>query len=84
VHPSTMEILDQLGLLGRFLARPHHRLDRAELDWNGRVLSIGDLSHLNSPAPFIAMMPQWDFLDFLREEARALPAFRLHMEAEVS
>ena len=82
VHPSTMEILSELGLLERFLQRPHNRIDRAEIDFNGRLLTIGDLSHLNMPAPFIAMMPQWEFLDFLRDEARALPGFRLRMESE--
>jgi len=81
VHPSTMEILSELGLLERFLQRPHNRIDRAEIDFNGRLLTIGDLSHLNMPAPFIAMMPQWEFLDFLRDEARALPGFRLRMES---
>jgi 2-polyprenyl-6-methoxyphenol hydroxylase-like FAD-dependent oxidoreductase len=84
VHPSTMEILDQLGMLGRFLKRPHHRIDRAEIVYNGRKLDIGDLSHLDTPAPFIAMMPQWDFLDFLRDEAEGFPAFSLRMNAPVS
>lgn len=84
VHPSTMEILDQLGMLGRFLQRPHDRLDVAELRIAGREWTIGDLSHLATPAPFIAMMPQWDFLDFLRDEAAAFPAFRLRMNTEVS
>ncbi len=84
VHPSTMQILDELGLLGAFLQRPHHRIDRAEFDWNGRKLVIGDLSHLNMPAPFIAMMPQWEFLDFLREQAALLPTFELRMAAPVS
>jgi 2-polyprenyl-6-methoxyphenol hydroxylase-like FAD-dependent oxidoreductase len=83
VHPSTMEILDQLGMLGRFLARPHNRLDKAELRLAGRTWAIGDLSHLHTPAPFIAMMPQWDFLDFLRDEAKAFPGFQLEMEAPV-
>jgi 2-polyprenyl-6-methoxyphenol hydroxylase-like FAD-dependent oxidoreductase len=83
VHPSTMEILDQLGMLERFLKRPHNRVDEAQLRLAGRDWTIGDLSHLNTPAPFIAMMPQWDFLDFLREEARAFPGFHLEMEAPV-
>jgi len=83
VHPSTMEILDQLGMLGRFLKRPHSELDSAELRIAGRQWTIGDLSHLDTPAPFIAMMPQWDFLDFLREEARAFSGFHLQMEAPV-
>jgi 2-polyprenyl-6-methoxyphenol hydroxylase-like FAD-dependent oxidoreductase len=84
VHPSTMEILDQLGMLQRFLKRPHSELDTAELRLAGRQWTIGDLSHLKTPAPFIAMMPQWDFLDFLREEAKVFPGFHLRMEAPVS
>ncbi len=84
VHPSTMEILSELGMLERFLARPHHRLSGAQIDFNGRLLTIGDLSHLRMPAPFIAMMPQWDFLDFLRDEAEAFPGFNLRMEAEAA
>ncbi len=83
VHPSTMEILDQLGLLERFLQRPHNRLDRAELRIAGRDWRIGDLSHLHTPAPFIAMMPQWDFLDFLRDEAAVYRGFQLEMGVEV-
>ena len=83
VHPSTMEILDQLGMLGRFLARPHNRLSRAELRIAGRLWAIGDLSHLDTPAPFIAMMPQWEFLDFLRDEAEIYPGFQLEINAEV-
>ena len=83
VHPSTMEILSELGLLERFLQRPHTRIERAEVSWNGRPMKIGDLTHLKMPAPFIAMMPQWDFLDFLRDEAAAFPAFHLRMEAPV-
>ena len=84
VHPSTMEILAELGLFERFLKRPHNRIDAAEVDFNGRVLKIGDLSHLNMPAPVNAMMPQWDFLDFLRDEAAAFPDFALRMEAPVA
>jgi len=83
VHPATMEILSELGMLERFLERPHHKLDRAEVSWNGRLMQIADLSHLKMPAPFIAMMPQWEFLDFLRDEAAAFPSFRLRMEAPV-
>ena len=84
VHPSTMEILDQLGMLERFLQRPHDRVTQARIRIAGRDYTIGDLSHLNTPAPFIAMMPQWEFLDFLRDEAGAFPGFALEMEAEVT
>jgi len=83
VHPSTMEILDQLGLLKRFLARPHDELDTARIRVAGIEYTIGDLSHLDTPAPFIAMMPQWEFLDFLRDEAAIYPGFSLSMEKPV-
>jgi len=82
VHPSTMEVLHQLGLLEEFLRRPHDRIDKAEIRIAGRDYEIGDLSHLDTPAPFIAMMPQWDFLDFLRDAAMQLPGFALEMEAK--
>ena len=81
VHPSTMEVLHELGMLGRFLQRPHDRLDRAEVRVAGRDYAVGDLSHLPVAAPFIAMMPQWEFLDFLRGEAAAFPGFALRMES---
>ena len=84
VHPSTMEILDQLGMLQRFLKRPHNQVDGAQLRIAGREWTIGDLTHLHTPAPFIAMMPQWDFLDFLREEAKAFQGFHVKMEAAVA
>ena len=80
VHPSTMEILDQLGMLDRFLARPHDRIDSARIRIADREYLLGDLSHLDTPAPFIAMMPQWEFLDFLRDEAARYPTFSLVME----
>jgi 2-polyprenyl-6-methoxyphenol hydroxylase-like FAD-dependent oxidoreductase len=79
VHPSTMEILHQLGIFERFLERPHSRLDQGQIRIAGRDWTIGDLSRLRTPAPFVAMMPQWDFLDFLRDEASVYPGFRLDM-----
>ncbi len=83
VHPSTMEILDQLGLLDRFLERPHDKVTSARIRIDGREWTIGDLRGLDTPAPFIAMMPQWDFLDFLRDEAEKLPSFHLAMSDPV-
>ncbi len=84
VHPSTMEILDQLGMLERFLERPHSKITEARLTIAGQSVTVGDLSHLNTPAPFIAMMPQWEFLDFLKTEAAAFPSFRLEMQSDVA
>lgn len=79
VHPATMDVLDQLGLLDRFLARPHQRLSRAELRIGGRDMVVGDLSLVRSKTPFVAMMPQWEFLDFLRGEAEETGCFSLQL-----
>ncbi|WP_166037725.1 FAD-dependent oxidoreductase [Sphingosinicella sp. YJ22] len=84
VHPSTMEILSELGLLESFLERPHNRLYEARGTIAGKEFRLGDLSHLRTPAPFIAMMPQWDFLDFLRDEAERYPTFALEMKAPIA
>jgi 2-polyprenyl-6-methoxyphenol hydroxylase-like FAD-dependent oxidoreductase len=84
VHPSTMEILGQLGMLERFLQRPHDKVQGAQIRIAGRDYTIGDLSHLKTAAPFIAMMPQWEFLDFLRDEAAIYSGFALEMEAEAT
>lgn len=84
VHPATMEILDQLGWLDEFLRLPHNRVDSAEFTWEDRTYSLADFSHLRTPAPFIAMMPQWDLLDFLRDKARAFSGFHLAMCEEVT
>jgi len=84
VHPSTMEILDQLGMLKRFLKRPHSEIRRADLRLAGKEWRIAEFSRLRTVAPFIAMMPQWDFLDFLRDEAKRYAGFRLSMSTPVA
>ena len=84
VHPATMEILAQLGWLEEFLRLPHNRLDGAEFTWEGRTYAFADFTHLHTPAPFVAMMPQWDFLDFLRDKAALYPGFHLEMCGEVT
>ncbi len=83
VHPSTMAVLDDLGLLEPFLERPHQRLSRAELRIADREMVVGDLSKTKSRTPFVAMMPQWDFLDFLRGAAERTGNFALRMDAPV-
>ena len=80
VHPSTMDVLADLGLLEPFLRRPHQRLSKAELRIGGREMTVGDLSRVKSRTPFVAMMPQWEFLDFLRTEASRLSNFSLQMD----
>jgi 2-polyprenyl-6-methoxyphenol hydroxylase-like FAD-dependent oxidoreductase len=79
VHPSTLSVLSQLGLAERLLRRPHQELHSISADIGGESFRIADFSRLRTPYPFIAFMPQWDFLDFLAREASALPNFRLMM-----
>jgi len=83
VHPSTLEIMAELGLLEEFLRRPHQQLRQLSGRIAGEVLHLADFSHLPAPARFIALMPQWEFLDFLAEQARRYPSFELRMQAEV-
>jgi len=82
VHPSTLQVLDELGLLDRFLKRPHQELRRVKVQIGDAVFQVADFGRLKTRCPFLAFMPQWDFLDFLAEEGRALPHFRLLMSTE--
>ena len=82
IHPSTLEVMGELGLLDAFLKLPHHRIDRFIAQFGERRLAIADLTHLPVRCPYIAMMPQWDFLDFLADHGRALPGFTLLMRGE--
>lgn len=80
VHPSTLRILDELGLLDRFLKRPHSRLARIGGWFGNHQVRLGDFSGLPERYAFIAMMPQWEFLDFLAEAAHAYPHFSLRRQ----
>jgi len=82
VHPSTLTVMHELGLLDEFLKLPHHRISHFTGYFGGRPVKIADLTHLPVPAPFIAMMPQWDFLDFLASHGKAFAGFDLRMHAE--
>jgi 2-polyprenyl-6-methoxyphenol hydroxylase-like FAD-dependent oxidoreductase len=82
VHPSTLELLRELGILEDFLKRPHDEVRTLTARVAERRITIADLSHLPVESRFVAMMPQWEFLDFLADEARRYPTFRLRMEAE--
>lgn len=84
VHPSTLRIMDELGLLDAFLQRPHQRLRSVNGVFGNERVQLGDFSGLPERYAFIAMMPQWEFLDFLAGEARKLPAFSLRMQAEAT
>jgi 2-polyprenyl-6-methoxyphenol hydroxylase-like FAD-dependent oxidoreductase len=84
IHPSTIELMYELGLLEAFLAVPHQKITHFEGSFGGRTFPIADLSHLPTQAKFVALMPQWDFLNFLASQAAKLPTFRLLLEHEVT
>ena len=84
VHPSTLRIMDELGLLDAFLQRPHQRLDVIGGWFGAKHVQLGDFRGLPARYAFIAMMPQWEFLDFIADEAKKLPTFTLRMRAEVA
>jgi 2-polyprenyl-6-methoxyphenol hydroxylase-like FAD-dependent oxidoreductase len=82
VHPSTLELFHELGLLEALLARPHDPVPTISAEIAGRRLTVADFRHLPVPCGFIAMMPQWEFLDFLADAAREYSGFRLRMSCE--
>ena len=82
VHPSTLQVMHELGLLERFLQLPHTRINTATIEIGDEHFTIGDFSRLPTAAKFIALMPQWDFLDFLAQEAKKYPHFHLLMQTE--
>jgi 2-polyprenyl-6-methoxyphenol hydroxylase-like FAD-dependent oxidoreductase len=84
IHPSTMEVMHELGLLERFLQLPHQKVSQLFGQFGKFRIPIADLSHLPVHAPYIALMPQWDFLNFIAAEAHRYPGFELHMGAEAT
>jgi 2-polyprenyl-6-methoxyphenol hydroxylase-like FAD-dependent oxidoreductase len=83
IHPSTLEAMYDLGLLEDFLKVPHQELRQGEVKIGDVTIPFVDFSHLPVHAKFVALMPQWDFLDFLADRAKRYPCFRLLMSAEV-
>jgi 2-polyprenyl-6-methoxyphenol hydroxylase-like FAD-dependent oxidoreductase len=84
IHPSTLDLLYELGLLEKFLAIPHSQVAALSAIIGGKRFAIADFSHLPTHCKFIALMPQWDFLNFLTTEAAHLPAFTLRMGWEAT
>jgi 2-polyprenyl-6-methoxyphenol hydroxylase-like FAD-dependent oxidoreductase len=84
IHPSTMDVLAELGLLEKFLARPHQELRYVEGEFGDERMRVGDFTHLPTRCRYIAFMPQWDFLDFLAQEGKQFPTFRLMMGAQAT
>jgi 2-polyprenyl-6-methoxyphenol hydroxylase-like FAD-dependent oxidoreductase len=84
IHPSTLEVMFELGLLEEFLKLPHQELRELRAVMNGHTVPIADFSHLPTRCKFIAFMPQWDFLNFLAERAKRFPTFSLQMNHRVT
>ena len=84
VHPSTLRLIDDLGLWDEFSKVPQSRIDHLGIDVDGRQLTLVDFRRLDQPHPYIAMVPQWDLLNLLAEAARAESTFTLKMEHEVT
>ena len=84
IHPSTLEVMYELGLLDEFLKLPHQKVHELNAQVGEMRVTIADFRHLPTRCRFIAMMPQWDFLNFLAEQAARFPGFALRMETEVT
>jgi 2-polyprenyl-6-methoxyphenol hydroxylase-like FAD-dependent oxidoreductase len=84
VHPSTLELIYELGLLDEFLKLPHRTIDRLSLQVGNRRIRLIDLTHLPTQCKYVALMPQWDFLNFLADQGHRYKQFDLRMQAEVT
>ncbi|MEA2847241.1 MAG: hypothetical protein QOG78_2522 [Rhodospirillaceae bacterium] len=84
VHPSTLNVMDELGLLDEFLKLPHQEVSRFGAQFGEEHVQVADFSHLPVRCGFIALMPQWDFLDFLAAQGKRYPAFTVLMHAEAT
>ena len=84
IHPSTLELMHELGLLQDFLSLPHEEAHQLSGQIGDSLLTLADFSHLPTQCKFIALMPQWDFLNFLAGRAQRLPAFALRMQAQAT
>src|SRR3989454_812041 len=83
IHPSTLELMHELGLLDEFLKQPHQEVRELRAVINRQTVPIADFTKLPTRCKFIAFMPQWDFLNFLSTQAKKFPGFQLLMQHEV-
>src|ERR1700742_1382246 len=84
VHPSTLELMHELGLLDAFLKLPHSEVSHLSFQVGAERIPMVDLRHLPTHCKFVALMPQWDFLNFLAEHGKRYPCFHLKMETEAT
>src|SRR3954465_4859573 len=83
IHPSTLQVMHELRLLEDLLKLPHQEVPELEAQLDDHSIAVADFRQLPTRCRFIALMPQWDFLDFLARRAGAWPTFALRMETEV-
>jgi 2-polyprenyl-6-methoxyphenol hydroxylase-like FAD-dependent oxidoreductase len=84
IHPTTLEIMHELGVLDEFLKRPHQEIRELSGQVGNETVTIADFTHLPTHCKFVGLMPQWDFLDFVKEQASRYPSFHLRMKAEAT
>jgi 2-polyprenyl-6-methoxyphenol hydroxylase-like FAD-dependent oxidoreductase len=84
IHPSTLQVMHELGLLDELLKLPHDPVDNMVIQVGHDRIHIADLSHLPTRCKFVALMPQWDFLDFLAAQAKHYPTFRLLLQTQAT
>ncbi|MGH9864248.1 MAG: FAD-dependent oxidoreductase [Candidatus Acidiferrales bacterium] len=84
VHPSTLEVMYELGILEEFLKRPHQEILELAGQVGNETVTIADFRHVPTHCRFLALMPQWDFLNFIAERGKRYPGFHLKMQAEVT
>jgi 2-polyprenyl-6-methoxyphenol hydroxylase-like FAD-dependent oxidoreductase len=84
IHPSTLELMNELGLLDQFLKLPHQKIERLSAQIGDQRLEMIDLTHLPTRCKYVALMPQWDFLNFLADQGKRYRTFDLHMQTEAT
>jgi 2-polyprenyl-6-methoxyphenol hydroxylase-like FAD-dependent oxidoreductase len=84
IHSSTLEVMHELGLLGQFLQRPHQKIQHLAVSFGDTAIRFADFGHVPTRCRFIVLMPQWDFLNFIAEQAKRYPSFHLRMQTEAT
>src|SRR6516165_10678364 len=82
IHPSTLDVMGELGLLDEFLKLPHAKAPNISAYFGGREYAFADFTYMPTRCKFVALMPQWDFLNFLADHGKSYPSFHLRMRAE--
>jgi 2-polyprenyl-6-methoxyphenol hydroxylase-like FAD-dependent oxidoreductase len=82
IHPSTLDVVGELGLLDEFLKLPHQKAPSISAYFGGREYAFADFAYLPTRCKFVGLMPQWDFLNFLADHGKSYPSFHLRMRAE--